>query len=407
MDKILKIIRFELGTLLSRRSYRRIVLFVPVIGFLIYSGALLINNGIAPEGVTDLFSQTQSTAQQAIVDQSGLITQVPEDIQGEIFLVKDEAFARQLVMDGEISSFFVIDKNYLKNGRVDYIQRNYNFLATQSETSNLEEVVAYNLFTNKAASERYLNPMDLQTKMLGEPVEKDFGGSGQFWLPYAIMMLFYILIIGASSLMLNSITNEKKNRVIEILLTSISPTEMLIGKTIALGIAGLLQTTVWFSSGYILLNLAGRSFSLPKAYSLPPSLLAWGVVFFILGYALYSSLMAGLGALVPNPKEGSQATIVVIFPLIIPLFFSNLVASAPNALLFVIFSIFPLTAPVSMISRMSATTVPIWQILLSIGLMIVTILFVVKSVARFFRAQSLLSGKSFNVKEYLKAFINS
>jgi ABC-2 type transport system permease protein len=407
MGKILKIIQFELVTLLSRRSYRRIVLFVPIIGFLIYSGALLINKGIAPEGVTDLFSQNQTVAQQAIVDHSGLIISIPDDLMNEIYLVNDENSARQLIQDQVISSYFIIDKDYLENGRVDFIQRNYNFLATQAETNNLDAVIAFNLFKNHSASNRYLNPMDLKTITLGESAEKNFGGPNQFWLPYTIMMVFYILIIGASSLMLNSITNEKKNRVIEILLTSISPTEMLIGKTIALGIAGLLQTLVWFSSGFILLNLAGRSFSLSEAYALPPSLFAWGLVFFILGYALYSSLMAGLGALVPNPKEGSQATIVVIFPLIIPLFFSNLVATAPNALIFVILSIFPLTAPVSMISRMSATLIPPWQILLSIGLLIITTYFVVKSVARIFRAQSLLSGKPFNVKDYFRAFIKS
>lgn len=407
MNKILKIIRFELVTLLSRKSYRRIVLFVPVIGFLFYSGALLINRGIAPEGVADLFSQSNSVSRQGIIDQSGLITSIPVYIQEDIFVIEGEISAREMMRDGEISAFFMIDKDYLENGRVDFIQLNYNFLATQAETKNLATVITKNLFVNKITSNRYLHPMELITVRLGEQVEKDFGGPDQFWLPYTIMMLFYILIIGASSLMLNSITNEKKNRVIEILLTSVSPIEMLIGKTIALGLAGLLQTTVWFTSGFILLNLAGRSFSLPEAYSLPPSLLGWGIVFFILGYALYSSLMAGLGALVPNPKEGSQATIVVIFPLIIPLFFSSLVATTPNALLFVIFSIFPLTSPVSMVSRMSATSVPHWQIFLSIIVLIITEFFAIKSVARIFRAQSLLSGKPFKAKEFILALVKS
>jgi ABC-2 type transport system permease protein len=221
------------------------------------------------------------------------------------------------------------------------------------------------------------------------------------------MMMFYILIIGASSLMLNSITNEKKNRVIEILLTSTSPIEMLVGKTIALGIAGLIQTTVWLGSGFILLNLAGRQFSLPDAYNLPASLLAFGLIFFLLGYGLYSSLMAGLGALVPNPKEGSQATLVVIFPLIIPLFFSSLVATAPNNPLFVFFSLFPLTSPISMVSRMSATAVPEWQVGLSIIILIGAILFTTRAAARFFRAQELLSGKSFKAKDFVKALFHN
>lgn len=407
MDRILRIIRFELVTLLSRKSYRRIVLFVPVIGFLFYSVALLISRGIAPEGVTDLFSQSNAIPQQAIVDQSGYVSEIPEELTDLILLLKDEQTAKELIRSNKIYSYFIIKQNYLENGQVDFVQREYNFLATRADTRNLEIVLAHNLFKDKPLSKRYLSPMETVIITLGEAVEKDFGGPDQFWLPYTIMMLFYILIIGASSLMLNSITNEKKNRVIEILLTSVSSMEMLISKTVALGLAGLLQTAVWLGSGFLLLSLAGRSFSLPAAYSIPPSLLGWGFIFFILGYALYSSLMAGLGALVPNPKEGSQATIVVIFPLIIPLFFSSLVATSPNALLFVIFSLFPLTSPVSMVSRMSATAVPVWQIALSILLLVATVYIVVKSVARMFRAQSLLSGKPFNAKEFIWALIKS
>lgn len=407
MNKIRRIIRFELITLLTRRSYQAIVLLVPVLGFLIYSGALLVNRGIAPDGVTGLFVQTGGTSRQGVVDQDGFINKIPENLQDDIILIDSVATARDRLADGEIYAYFIIKENYLNDGQVDFVQKDYNFLATGAETQNLEAVIASNLLINEAVSARYLQPMNIQLISLGESVEKDFGGPNQFWLPYAIMMLFYVLIIGSSSLMLNSITNEKKNRVMEILLTSISPIEMLVGKTIALGLAGLLQSIVWFGSGFILLNLAGRSFSLPAAYTLPASLLAWGLVFFILGYALYSSLMAGLGALVPNPKEGSQATIVVIFPLIIPLFFSNLVASSPNAPIFIFFSIFPLTSPISMVSRMSATAVPLWQISLSILMLLLTTYIVMMSVARAFRAQALLSGKPFKAKEYFKAlFLN-
>jgi ABC-2 type transport system permease protein len=205
--------------------------------------------------------------------------------------------------------------------------------------------------------------------------------------------------------MLTSITHEKENRVMELLLTSVSPREMLIGKIIALGLTGLLQTLIWLASSYTLIQLAGQEFALPDTFLLTPDLLAWGILFFMLGYGLYASMMAGLGALVPNPKEGSQATIVVIFPLIIPMFFSNLVATAPNAPIFVFFSIFPLTAPISMVSRMSATLVPVWQIMLAIILQIVSTIFIVRGVSRMFRAQTLLSGKPFHLKEYLNAFI--
>lgn len=407
MSKIRHIIFFELKTLLSRRSYLLIIFLVPLIGFVFYFAASLVNRGIAPDGITDLFTPVNSSAPQGIVDQSGLVVSIPSEIKKKISLVDSEDNARKLISNGKISAFFIIPPDYLESGKVDFIQKNYNFLATNNETEIFRQVITNALFSDASTANRYLRPMEVTTKYLKDLVEKDFGGAENFWLPYTIMMMFYILIIGASSLMLNSITNEKKNRVIEILLTSTSPIEMLVGKTIALGIAGLIQTTVWLGSGFILLNLAGRQFSLPDAYNLPASLLAFGLIFFLLGYGLYSSLMAGLGALVPNPKEGSQATLVVIFPLIIPLFFSSLVATAPNNPLFVFFSLFPLTSPISMVSRMSATAVPEWQVGLSIIILIGAILFTTRAAARFFRAQELLSGKSFKAKDFVKALFHN
>jgi len=365
----------------------------------------MIRKKIAPDGVIDLFSPRSQTTAQGVVDKSRIIKTFPHESMNKIILIEDEATARTMVLSGEISSFFVIHNDYLHSGKIDFVQKEYNFLVTQTETEILRRVIVTNLLPELETAQRYLDPMRTNLIYLSEKKDRDFGGPENFWLPYIVMMLFYMLIIGSSSMMLNSITNEKKNRTMEVLLTSISPGELLMGKTIALGIAGLIQSIVWLFSSYSLLSLAGRQFSLPEGFNLETSFFAWGLVFFTLGYILYSNLMAGLGALVPNPKEGSQATLIVIFPLIIPLFFSNLVISSPNALLFVLFSIFPLTAPISMISRLSATVVPNWQLVLSVVLLIATIILVMRNVIRLFRAQNLLSGNPFKFKEFLKTFM--
>jgi ABC-2 type transport system permease protein len=382
------------------------VFLLPIVGFLVYSGAALINRGIAPEGVNEFFGGSTATTPQGIVDYSGLIKSIPDEMKSNIVLLETEQEARQMTGSGAISAYFIIPKNYTQTGKIDFVQKNYNFLATEAQTESIKAIITRNLFSEDKIAQRYLLPMNVELVYLREQTAKDFGGSQNFWLPYSMMMLFYMLIIGASSLMLTSIVHEKQNCVMEILLTSLSPTELLVGKTISLGIAGLFQTLVWLGTGFTLVNLAGRQFSLPESFILAPSILIWGLVFFMLGYALYSSLMAGLGALVPNPKEGSQATIVVIFPLIIPLFFSNLVATSPNAPLFVFFSLFPLTSPISMVSRMSAAAIPAWQLAVSVSFLILSILAANQGVIRLFRAQALLSGKPFNVKEFINAFFS-
>jgi len=128
-------------------------------------------------------------------------------------------------------------------------------------------------------------------------------------------------------------------------------------------------------------------------------------VYFLLGYAMYASLMAGLGAMVPNLREASQATCVVILPLIIPLFFINALIGQPGSTLSVVLSLFPLTSPVAMMTRLATGSVPWWQPFLAAVLQGLTALLIVKSVAGMFRAQYLLTGQAFNVKLFLKALV--
>jgi ABC-2 type transport system permease protein len=181
--------------------------------------------------------------------------------------------------------------------------------------------------------------------------------------------------------------------------------EMLVGKICALGIAGLLQTVVWSGSGLLMLRLAGSTLNLPAEFQLPVSVLAWGVVFFVLGYALYGSLMAGLGALVPNLREASQATTVILIPVMIPLFFISVLIDEPNGVLSVILSLFPFSAPVAMMTRLSAATVPWWQPALAAVLLVGTCYLVIRAVAGMFRAQNLLSGQTFKLRMFFDALL--
>lgn len=112
--------------------------------------------------------------------------------------------------------------------------------------------------------------------------------------------------------------------------------------------------------------------------------------------------MAGLGALVPNMKEASQATTVIILPLILPILLINNLISDSNGSLSVILSIFPLTSPVSMMTRLATADVPIWQLILAVLLLVGTVYLVLRAVAGMFRTQNLLSGQSFKIGVFFK-----
>lgn len=269
-------------------------------------------------------------------------------------------------------------------------------------------------------ADKVWNPMDLKvTNLAPKPqydryADEDCSSPGPAcesnilvqYIPFIMAILFYMFITMGSSLLIRNVSGEKENMVMEILMLSVHPRQLLTGKLIGLGIASLLPTMAWLGAGYIILRLGGGVLNLPIELTIPPSLLVWGIVFFILGYAVYASLMAGAGALLPNMKEITQATWVIMMPLIVG-YMVALMASgeAPHAALPVALSLFPLTAPVVMIMRLTIGGVPLWQPLLAVGLMVLTAIFVVRSVARMFRAQALLSGQPFSARRFTKALL--
>jgi ABC-2 type transport system permease protein len=183
---------------------------------------------------------------------------------------------------------------------------------------------------------------------------------------------------------------------------TITPRELLTGKFIALGLIGLLINILWVGTGYALVVLSGKQFQLPTTFQLAPHLVLWGIVYFLLGYAIYASLLGAVGALVPNLRETSQATMVVILPMIIPLLFITLLIQYPNGLLSVALSLFPLTSPVTMMLRLSLTAVPIWQLVLSVLLLILTAVFILRVVAKFFHAQTMLAGQPLSLRNLMR-----
>jgi ABC-2 type transport system permease protein len=224
-------------------------------------------------------------------------------------------------------------------------------------------------------------------------------------LPTGVTVLFYIILVSASTLLLQSITKEKENRVLEILLSSMTTGQMLTGKIIALGLVGLLQTGVWIGASVIMLGAGQQASMVPMDAIIPSSFIVWALVFFLGGYLLYASLMAGVGAMVPNLREASQATSMVIMPMIVPLVMMSNLIQDPNGAFAVALSFIPLTSPVAMLTRMAVDEIPIWQVLLSAGLLILFAVWVIRVISVLFRGQVILAGQPFSRTRFLKALI--
>lgn len=406
MHKTLLIFKNELITVVTRRSFVLTLFLLPLVSFVV----ILVITALQPDQEPNLVSEVliQNDAgpiSDGYVDPGKLIQRLPawlpEHALVEFDSEKDAYLALEL---GKIRSYYLIDPNYVQTGRLVAVKADAGPVLESSESANIRQALEFNLLQgNEDLAARLALPADVQETYLAAEPQRDPNNMMTFFLPYGVTMLFYMVILGSASLMLSSITSEKQNRVMEMLVTSISPTQLLAGKITALGLVGLLQTVVWSGTGYALLRLSGRTFDLPAAFNLPPSILGWGVVFFLCGYALYASLMAGIGALVPNLREASQMTTLVILPLVIPLMLITLIVNDPNGTLAVILSLVPLTAPVTVMMRMAATQVPVWQTLTAALLVFASALLVIRSVAGLFRAQNLLSGQAFSIKLFFKA----
>jgi ABC-2 type transport system permease protein len=410
MKKILLVLKNEVVTIITRPSFWLATLGIPLVGALIFAVVGAINrNASASQSVAQAFAGPQTSLPEGYVDRSGILKIFPEGSSKTSFLAyPDEASARAALSQGKIAAYYLVPADFVRSGKLTYVRPDFNPLSSAGGNSGkFTWLLQVNLAGGNVLFANLVNgPLKVEDVSLATTPQPDQNNPLALWTPYAITILFYMLIIGASSLLLSSVSKEKENRIIEVLLTTVTPRQMLTGKILGLGLVGLGQTVLWLGTSTILLNLSGQAFKLPSNILLPPSFLAWGLVFFVLGYAVYASLMAGLGALAPNLREASQATFVITLPLLVPLFLSSSVfMSEPNGSIATGLSLFPLSAPVAMMARLSAGGVPAWQPPLAAALLALTAVLIVRGVAGMFQAQALLSGQGFNLKLYFKALM--
>ncbi len=241
---------------------------------------------------------------------------------------------------------------------------------------------------------------------------------------YLIMM--FIIIYG--NMVMRSVIEEKTNRIIEIIISSVKPFQLMMGKIIGTSLAGVLQFVIWAIVGTILFVIASAFFGIemgsPTAemasasgnnfvgtaqlyiselMNLPlGTLLISFLVYFIGGYFLYSSIYAAIGAAVDNETDSQQFLLPIIMPLMLGVyigFFS--VLSEPHGTIATVFSMIPLTSPIVMLMRIPFG-VPWWQILISVTILFATFFFVVWFASKIYRVGILMYGKKPTWKELYK-----
>ncbi len=384
MNKIFIVARHEFTTLITKPSFWIALIGVPIfMGFVM--AISLLGSGAATAAV--IASKQNEVLLQGYVDHSGLVKTLPPGVSFQAF--PDEEAARAALSAGKIRGYFIVPVDYIRTGNVTYVSPDFSPLS--SPTGQFERVLTYNLV---GGNEQVLARVDTTVAVQQETALAPQGTKGGTGLPFPLLplfagILFMIVMISASSYLMQTVTTEKETRVMEVLMSSLTPRQMLAGKIIGLGLVGFVQMGLWLLSSLTALNAIPAAASLG---SISAGTVVIAIVYFLFGYFIYASMMAGLGALMPGSREAAQYTFFILLPLIIPMYLTTALLYEPNGLLATVLSLFPFTSPVVMVMRITATDVPFYQIALGVILLAITVVGVINVVARLFRAQSLLSG---------------
>jgi ABC-2 type transport system permease protein len=220
---------------------------------------------------------------------------------------------------------------------------------------------------------------------------------------FVFIMILYMALLTWGMSIQRSLIEEKGSRVIEVLLSSLEPRDLFIGKIVGLGAVGLTQIAVWtltgLALGFYTFIAAAQYF---EYFDIAPVVLVYFIIFFILGFLFYSSIFALVGGICSTEQEAQQLQGIVTLPMVVPILIIMMIIQSPNSTLSVVLSMIPLFSPMLMMARIVVLMPDFWQIALSMGILIVSIYGAISFSSRVFRVGILMYGKRPGVREIIK-----
>ena len=343
------------------------------------------------------------------VDQADLIQAQPADatvgrLTTRFTAFADIAAAQQALQRGALLAYYVIAPDYRTTGAVERVSLELPSIAAPLDAEQVDQVLLANLLPHLDDAERALLRRPLNG---GSPIFVDVNATQMAtgerddlnFLPFLITILIMTPLFTSGSYLLQSLLQEKSSRVMEVLLLSLRPTQLLTGKLLGLSLLTLVQYLIWAGFGWLAFSVQQTTFLRTlDASNLSTADLGLFLLYALGGYLLYATVMAGIGALAPNLENSRAWVFIVSLPILIPFYLWTVIVAAPDEPLATVLSLVPFSAPIAMLLRIGATTVPAWQHVLSLTLLALTGLGAVWLMARLFRAQTLLSGESLSLR---------
>lgn len=419
MRNIWLVIRHEISTTFRKRSFWILTFLMPAILVAFNAYYIVQESNLATgDDETEEAAAFVELPVIGLVDDAGLIAEIPEEIPAGMFQRYDDEQAARAALDIEaIDQYVFIPADYLNTGQIAVYDRDFQIfesgqnmgVAFQSNNEwMLNYLLSYNLTGDGLLATRLRNPTPgvLADHHRVGPEEVSAQEGDQVLaevVARVIPYIYYFILIVSSGYMLQSVTAEKENRTIEVLLLSLRPRELMTGKILGLTVAVLVQIVVWVGGGMLALGRGSTLFDLSN-FAFPPGFFVWAILFLVMGYLLYASAMAAAGTIANTAREGNQMTWILIIPLMPTLMAGSVFAENPHGTFALILSLFPFSAPVAMVTRIAVATVPLWQVLLSLGGLALTAYGMISLAGRFFRPDNLLSTAAFNWRRFATAW---
>ena len=318
----------------------------------------------------------------------------------------------QRVLANEFSAYIFIPDSILSGGEAEFVSQHVSdFDEIKRLGESLNRVVVGLRLTKEGLDPKrvsdYMKHVGLKTiKVTPQGEKEDVGGT--FAMAYVLVLLIYMTLIFYGSIILRGVIEEKSNRVVEVVLSSLKPFELMMGKILGIGAVGLTQYAVWASIGFVMsqYGMSMVTSLVPAAsgikFAIPSYIFFYFVVFFILGYFLYGTLYAAVASTVNNEKEAQQMLMPITMFLVLPILLMTMVIKNPSGSTSVILSLIPFFAPIIMFMRICVLMPPAWQVALSIGLLGLTVVAMVWLAAKIYRIGILMYGKRPSLPEIVK-----
>ena len=396
MDRIWRVARYEFLHHVMRKRFLWILISLPLM-ILAFGGvsalAAVVQFDRTPAGVVDLSGRLDPTLTAG--DGAFSIYELPLQI------CESEESARQALNAGELQAYFVIPQDYFETGGVRaVVERRLN----DNVESSLDDYLRANLAASlpEDVAERVTEGMRLEVETVGSnqvPVAQQVG---QVIVPLLVGILFVVVINTSGGYLLQAVVEEKANRTMEIVITSVSPTQLMVGKIIGNLSVGLLQMVIWFGIPWIGFLLVQAALPEILGFSLNGSFILVTLLILPPAFVLVAALMATVGATATEPKEAQSVAGFLTLPLVMPYWFMTPLMRSPDSPLAVAFTLFPLTAPVTLPMRLAFGSVPLWQTVGSISLLTLSAAGALWLAGRIFRLGMLRYGKALTLKEVLR-----